>query len=429
MALNHSMRKFRDLSIRLKLVVLLGASAAIALMISAVMSLTLTFVTQRDESLRHLQQVSDIASDNLTAALAFSDSASAARLLGSLRADGQILAAIIHDDEARSFSAYMSPAAEQEALKHYLSRLEHLAAEKRTQLFDQRRGVESIDFNYMFAITPIAFDGKVIGTLTIVSDNHSLKRKLAYYFAMQTVISVLTLVIIAFISVRLQQIFTSPIFYIIDVIRKIAETKNYAVSVETVQNDEFKVLYTHFNDMIAEIRNRDFMLSRLATTDPLTGLANRRHAMEVMQTMVTRARRKKEHFGLAMFDIDRFKRINDQFGHPVGDIVLKEVAAILSRTAREYDLVARIGGEEFLVLCDNSDVEATCMIAERMRQAIENVVIRYADEKTLQVTASAGVYAAVPSSEDLDAPLNRVDGALYKAKESGRNKVMVWEKT
>jgi diguanylate cyclase (GGDEF)-like protein len=125
--------------------------------------------------------------------------------------------------------------------------------------------------------------------------------------------------------------------------------------------------------------------------------------------------------------IDHFKRINDQFGHPVGDIVLKEVASILSSAAREYDLVARIGGEEFLVLCDNSDVEATRMIAERMRLAVENGAIHGEDGKLLGVTVSAGVYAAVPTSEDLDKPLSRVDGALYRAKETGRNKVFIWE--
>jgi diguanylate cyclase (GGDEF)-like protein len=423
------MIKFKDLSIRLKLVVLLGASAAIALSISAVMSLTLTFVTQRDESLRHLQQVSKIAGENLTAALAFSDSTSADRMLGSLHADPQILAAIIHDDEARLFSAYVSSTAEQAAVKDYLLRLGRLAIEKRTQLFDQQEGLGSINIDYMFAITPIVFEGKTIGTLTIVSDNQALKKKLIYYFIMQSMISVMTLVIIGFISVRLQRAFTSPIFNIIDVIRKIAETKNYSVSVDAIQNDEFRVLYTNFNDMIAEIRDRDTLLSRLATTDPLTGLANRRYAMEVMQTMVSRARRKQEFFGLVSFDVDHFKRINDQFGHPVGDLVLKEVAGILAKTAREIDLVARIGGEEFLVLCDNSDVESTRMIAERMRMAIESAVIEYDEGRQLKMTVSAGVYASVPTSEDMDVALNCVDSALYQAKESGRNRVSIWEKT
>lgn len=423
------MIRFKDLSIRRKLIVLLGASAAIALTISAVMSLTLTFVTQRDESLNHLQQVSKIAGENLTAALAFSDSTSAERMLASLHADPQILAAVIHDDEARLFSAYVSRTAESAAVQAYLQGLEKLAIEQRTQLFDQHEELASINFDYMYALTPIVFEGKTIGTLTIVSDNRTLKRKLGYYFVMQTIISVLTLVIIGFISVRLQRVFTAPIFNIIDVIRKIAETKNYAVSVDTIQNDEFKGLYTNFNDMIAEIRERDALLSRLATTDALTGLANRRYAMEVMQTMVSRARRKQEFFGLVSFDVDHFKRINDQFGHPVGDIVLKEVASILAKTAREIDLVARVGGEEFLVLCDNSDVESTRMIGERMRMAIEAAVIAYDEGKQLQVTISAGVYASVPTSEDMDVALTCVDSALYHAKESGRNRVSIWKKT
>jgi diguanylate cyclase (GGDEF)-like protein len=420
---------FRDLSIRLKLIVLLGASAAIALSISAVMSLSLTLVTQRNESLRHLQQIADIASENLTAALAFNDNASASRLLGSLRANPQILAAIIHDDAAKPFSAYSSANIEAQALTQYLLELAALAAKNRAQLFDRHRSVMSMDFNYMFAITPIVFEGKVLGTLTIVSDNRDLREKLIYYVAMQTVISVVTLFIIAFISIRLQRVFTSPIFQLIDVIRQIADTKNYSVSVSTAQNDEFAGLYTHFNDMIAEIRERDSLLSRLATTDPLTGLANRRHAMEVMQTMVTRACRKRESFGLVMFDVDFFKKVNDQYGHPMGDIVLKKVGAIMAHMAREYDLVARIGGEEFLVLCDNSDLETTRMIAERMRMEVEHAVIACTDGHTLKVTVSAGVYAAVPLTEETDPPLKVADDALYRAKSSGRNRVSIGELT
>ena len=423
------MFKFRDLSIRLKLIVLLGASAAIALFISAVMSVSVTFVTQRTESLRHLQQISDIASENLTAALAFSDSASAGRLLGALRANPHIQAAIIHDDQMKPFSDYIASDADTAAVRHYLQGLEQLAIRNRSQILDRSKALESIDFNYMFAITPIVFEGKVLGTLTIVSDTQELKGQLSYYLAMQLLISVLTLVIITFISMRLQPVFTEPIFHLIDAIREIAQTKNYSLSVSTTQNDEFKGLYAQFNDMISEIRERDVLLNRLATTDPLTGLPNRRQAMEVLQTMVTRACRKREWFGLVMFDVDFFKNVNDQYGHPVGDIVLKEVAAIMAHTAREYDLVARIGGEEFLVLCDNSDLETTHMIAERMRLEVKRAVIHTVDGNMLKVTVSAGVHAAVPQTEQADLPLKWVDEALYHAKESGRNRVSLGDRT
>jgi diguanylate cyclase (GGDEF)-like protein len=151
--------------------------------------------------------------------------------------------------------------------------------------------------------------------------------------------------------------------------------------------------------------------------------------MEVMQFMVSRARRKQESFGLVMLDIDHFNGVNDQYGHPVGDAVLKVVASILTHAAREIDLVARIGGEEFLVLCDKSDLQATHLIAERIRAAVELTDIAYGDEKSLRVTISGGVYAAVPETEILDLYLSRADSALYRAKEADRNKIVNWEKT
>jgi diguanylate cyclase (GGDEF)-like protein len=141
--------------------------------------------------------------------------------------------------------------------------------------------------------------------------------------------------------------------------------------------------------------------------------------------MVSRAHRKRESFGLVMFDVDNFKHVNDQFGHPVGDIVLKEVAAIMARAAREYDLVARIGGEEFLVLCDASDLETTRMIAERMRVEIESTAIKTSADTFLKATVSAGVFATVPMTEDTDVLLKIVDDALYHAKGTGRNNVVM----
>lgn len=419
--------KFSDFSIRTKLIVLLGATAAIALLISAVMSLSLTFVAQRSESMRHLLQISDIARENLTAALAFRDNASAQRMLTSLSANPRILAATIHDEDGQPFSHYLSTEAEPALVARHLASIAEQAKQGRRLLFEQHQWLQAVELDYMFVVTPIVFEGKTLGSLTLVSDNLALKERINYFVLMQLLISLLTLVIIVLISIRLQKVFTAPIFHIIEAIRRISETKNYAVSVDTIQNDEFKVLYTHFNDMIAQIRERDALLNRLATTDPLTGLANRRQAMEALQTLVTRARRKQEFFGLVMFDIDHFKRINDQFGHPVGDIVLKAVANILMQEAREYDLVARIGGEEFLLLCDHSDPQATELIAERMRLAIEAAAITIDADQTLRVTISAGVYAAVPTSDELDAPLGRVDDALYHAKDSGRNQVSIWE--
>ena len=246
--------KFSDLSIRLKLVALLGVSAAMALVVSAILSLVLTVLSVRDESLRHLRQTADIAQDNLTATLAFRDNASATRMLASLASNPRILAALISDDELQPFSTYVSPAASQPDVAAYLAQVAALAKERHKQLHVEREGFASIAYGYMFAVNPIVFDGKTIGTLTLLSDNVILKERISAFVLMQVLVSVLTLVIIAFISIRLQRVFTTPIFHIIETIRTIAQTKNYTVSVNTIQNDEFKVLYSHFNDMIAEIR-------------------------------------------------------------------------------------------------------------------------------------------------------------------------------
>lgn len=178
--------------------------------------------------------------------------------------------------------------------------------------------------------------------------------------------------------------------------------------------------------MLSDIRERDERLSKLATSDALTGLANRRHAMEIMETMVTRAHRKGEPLGVIMLDVDFFKKVNDRYGHPVGDMVLKKVAQILQGSAREYDLVARIGGEEFLVLCDNSTIQVAKALAERIRSSVECCYIEHEAGQPLSVTVSLGIYSALPSQADIanngEDLIKVADEALYRAKEGGRNR-------
>lgn len=419
--------KFRDLSIRVKLIILLGASAAIALTISSLLILYYTFNTSREDSLQHLRQISAIGGENLRAAVAFHDSVSATKMLASLKLDPHILAVVIFAEETGRFSSYVSPAASPDRVEGILDALAAIARPHADNLAQLKQGMEGIRWDYMYSIAPITFEGKIIGTVAIVSDTHELKSKMFDYLVIQTLISLLTLGVIIFISIRLQRLFTTPIFDMISTIREIAATKNFSLTLDSRQNDEFSVLHGHFNDMIAEIRERDERLIRLATTDPLTGLANRRHAMETMKTMVTRSCRRHEPFGIIVFDVDHFKNINDSYGHPVGDVVLRQVAEILAGAAREYDLVARVGGEEFLVLCDNGSQETTWTIAERMRARVEEASIEYDEGKKLRVTISAGAYSAVPATEEIEVFLRIADDQLYLAKHEGRNRVKIKE--
>jgi diguanylate cyclase (GGDEF)-like protein len=167
-------------------------------------------------------------------------------------------------------------------------------------------------------------------------------------------------------------------------------------------------------------------VERQAVTDELTGLSNRRRFQEVLVGEVERSRRFGQPVGLVMLDIDNFKQVNDTYGHPAGDLVLKEVARILRESSREIDEPARYGGEELAVVLPGTDLEGAFQLAERVRTGIQalRLPVRTADDEPLQVTASFGVATHPESSHDLRTLVAGADAALYDAKHAGKNRTM-----
>lgn len=162
------------------------------------------------------------------------------------------------------------------------------------------------------------------------------------------------------------------------------------------------------------------LLRAMATRDALTGLHNRHYLSDALKEKISYAMHHRLPLSLMIIDIDHFKRINDTYGHLVGDHVLTAVAQILLEHVRQEDIAARFGGEEFVIVLDNCSVHDACVKAEIIRQMIENLY-----PEGIRVSASFGV---VQLSDHLDKPaklLKHADTALYKAKESGRNKVVV----
>jgi diguanylate cyclase (GGDEF)-like protein len=158
--------------------------------------------------------------------------------------------------------------------------------------------------------------------------------------------------------------------------------------------------------------------------DVLTGCFNRRHALEVIDSELRRARRSGAQISLLMFDLDRFKAINDGYGHLCGDAVLTAVGARMTAVLRGGDLKCRYGGEEFLVLLVDTPLSGACRVAEVLRNDIEAQIIPWREE-SVRVTASVGVTAARPDEVDGLALIARADDALYLAKQRGRNRVCV----
>jgi diguanylate cyclase (GGDEF)-like protein/PAS domain S-box-containing protein len=164
-------------------------------------------------------------------------------------------------------------------------------------------------------------------------------------------------------------------------------------------------------------------VQRLSTTDPLTSLSNRRHFDAAAKLEIIRARRYGRPLSAVMLDLDHFKRVNDNFGHAVGDRVLVAVAGLCLGLARKSDLKARMGGEEFCLLLPETPAESARVLAERLRADIEALPFDD-DGRSFGITASMGIAGYVPG-DDLETLIGRADRALYQAKESGRNRVVV----
>lgn len=158
---------------------------------------------------------------------------------------------------------------------------------------------------------------------------------------------------------------------------------------------------------------------RGAMFDPLTGLYNRMNLDDVLKREIQLAKRHRTAFSILTLDIDHFKQINDQYGHPAGDAYLKDVAATLESTVRDSDSVYRMGGEEFLILCPKADAAGAQLLAERLRENLSNLICEYHDYE-IQTTSSVG-FTSFDEVDDSDKLLARADKALYAAKNAGRN--------
>jgi len=164
-------------------------------------------------------------------------------------------------------------------------------------------------------------------------------------------------------------------------------------------------------------------LYRESTQDPLTGMVNRRVLMKRLATEILHVNEGRPSFCILMFDLDRFKRINDNHGHLTGDKVLKTAAVLIQASMREHDIVARFGGEEFVAVLPDTTSEQAIAIAERIRQRCYEAPMTAPDGQRLQLSTSVGV-TQYEAGEAIELTLNRVDDSLYKAKEQGRNRVI-----
>jgi len=165
-------------------------------------------------------------------------------------------------------------------------------------------------------------------------------------------------------------------------------------------------------------------LELASNTDPMTGVSNRRHFMPLLRQEIIRGHRLNSRVSLLMLDIDHFKKINDTYGHPTGDMVICTLADICRRESREIDVVARLGGEEFAILLPETAMQDALVVAERVRAAVENTSVKSMDNVEFRFTVSIGAAEQPRDDKSEEKLIGMADAALYQAKTSGRNRVV-----
>jgi urea transport system substrate-binding protein len=181
---------------------------------------------------------------------------------------------------------------------------------------------------------------------------------------------------------------------------------------------------THIRRIEDELREANEQLQHLATTDSLTGVSNRRHFFTQALDELTRMRRHRRPAAMFMLDLDHFKSLNDRHGHDAGDKVLVEAASRVRQLLRGHDVFGRLGGEEFAGLLPETDITAAFAVAQRVRESVAAIRIKLGEE-AVNATCSIGMTAILPDGDTPESALKRADGALYLAKQAGRDRVLI----
>jgi diguanylate cyclase (GGDEF)-like protein len=207
--------------------------------------------------------------------------------------------------------------------------------------------------------------------------------------------------------------------YICRVVKKSFSQYNERIMNKTVQLEELnQSLEQKVQDRTAKLNTIKDDFEKLATTDALTNIHNRYSIMNILSSEISRSNRYKTPLSLIMYDIDFFKKVNDTYGHDVGDNVLRSLSAAVKNNLREVDILGRYGGEEFLIILPNTGLSDAKEYAERLRKEVEE----YSFETVEKVTISLGVVEIAPT-ENIKEIFKRADDLLYASKNRGRNRI------
>ena len=213
-------------------------------------------------------------------------------------------------------------------------------------------------------------------------------------------------------------------------VQEILQEANIRLSLINLDYDQMNkqliLAKIHLENLTQELEKKNSILDNLANIDGLTGVYNHRYFQNILDQELNRAERHSTSISIILIDIDHFKKVNDTYGHQVGDFILTEFSRTIKENIREYDMLARYGGEEFVVILPETKIEDALVVGEKLRSIIELTPFKD-NRETYHVTASFGLVCSKPAAEDSfdkNTFINQADQALYEAKEKGRNRVV-----
>lgn len=273
---------------------------------------------------------------------------------------------------------------------------------------------------------PILMHGKRVATLRIVTsltqyllaNGPRIRWKMAVFALPFAFLSIL-------LAIKLSDSFTRPLMRLAQGVSEVSRG-NFSVQLPLNRKDELGDVAHAFNSMAQHLKENFERVSDMANRDGLTGLYNARFFQEALDRELERLKRNGRPLSVLILDADRFKRINDKYGHPVGDQILQHVSRIARSVLRGYDVLARYGGEEFIALLSDTTGAQGILLAERLRKMVEQRPYLPEQGDPIKVTVSVGVAQshAPYTKKDL---ISQADQALYRAKETGRNKVILFK--
>ncbi len=273
--------------------------------------------------------------------------------------------------------------------------------------------------------------GEVNGVIDITYPVEDLKVSVG--FVMKTLVgtfAVFLFGIFVIIYFKLRFFIASPVKQLVTVMRDIISDSNLSRRVEgqKIRIRELSNLSEYFNRLLSTIQDYQDQLEELTSRDPLTKLYNRRSFEKFVGTEISRSQRHKRQFALLYFDVDSFKHVNDSFGHPIGDVLLKQLGVLMEEELRKTDVLARISGDEFAIMLPETDLAGAADVAEKIRRQISETSFQLPEGST-RVQVSVGVAGFPENGESVDKLSIAMEVAMYKAKRLGKNRVSTIEES